>query len=137
LCRRPDEPVDAELAKLYEWLLAVLRQGLVRNGGWQLLDCLPAWEGNWTWDDFVAFAWQGPEEDRLIAAVNYAPNQSQCFVRLPFLDLGGQLWRLRDLLGETIYEREGNDLQGRGLYLDVPPWKASVFFLQKRDRAAT
>ena len=27
---------------------------------WQLLDCTPAWEGNWTWDCFLAFAWQGP-----------------------------------------------------------------------------
>ena len=22
--------------------------------------CVPAWDGNWTWDCFLAFAWQGP-----------------------------------------------------------------------------
>ena len=27
--------------------------------------------------------------ERLLVAVNYAPNQSQCYVRLPFADLGG------------------------------------------------
>ena len=60
----------------------------VRDGQWQLLDCAPAWEGNWTWDCFLAFAWQGPGDERLLVTVNYAPNQSQCYVRLPFADLG-------------------------------------------------
>ena len=30
----------------------------------------------------------------LLLAVNYAANQSQCYVRLPFADLGGRQWRL-------------------------------------------
>ena len=29
-------------------LLAVLRQPVVRDGQWRLLECAPAWEGNWT-----------------------------------------------------------------------------------------
>jgi hypothetical protein len=53
-------------------------------------------------------------------------------VRLPFADIGNSQWQLEDLLGDAIYEREGNDLQARGLYLDEPPWKASVFALTKR-----
>ena len=48
-----------ELQQFYERLLAVLRHAAVRNGDWQLLECVPAWEGNWTWDCFVVFAWQG------------------------------------------------------------------------------
>jgi glycosidase len=131
LCRGPDEPTDQKLEQFYERLLAVLRQALVRDGQWQLLECRPAWEGNWTWDCFLAFAWQGSRGERLLVAVNYAPNQSQCYVRLPFADLGDGRWRLEDVLGQAIYDREGNDLQARGLYLDVPPWKASVFSLTK------
>jgi hypothetical protein len=135
LCRRPEEPVDADVAKFYDRLLAVLRQPLLREGRWQLLECTPAWDGNWTWDCFVAFAWQGPADNRLLVAVNYAPNHSQCFVRLPFSDLGNQPWRLQDLIGEAVYDREGSDLQAHGLYLDVPPWKASMFSLEKRAQA--
>jgi len=30
-------------------------------------------------------------------------------------------------LEEVVYERGGSDLQSRGLYLDTPPWKTSVF----------
>jgi hypothetical protein len=132
LCRRPDEPVDADRAKFYDRLLAVLRQPLVRDGGWQLLECAPAWDGNWTWDCFLAFAWQGFGEERLLAAVNYAPNQSQCYVRVPFTDLGNRQLRLQDQLNATAYDRDGNDLQSRGLYVDMLPWQAAVFSLTKQ-----
>ena len=36
-----------------------------------------------------------PAGGALLVAVNYAANQSQCYVRLPFADLGGR-WRLQD-----------------------------------------
>jgi glycosidase len=130
LCRRPDEPVDMDLAKFYDALLAVLRHPVMRDGQWQLLECIPAWDGNWTWDCFLAFAWQGPATERLLVTVNYAPNQSQCFVRLPFADLGKHRWRLQDQLSTASYDREGNDLEARGLYLDVPAWQACAFSMQ-------
>jgi hypothetical protein len=131
LGRRPVEPIDQKLKQFYDRLLAVLRHPVVRNGQWQLLECDPAWEGNWTRDCFVAFAWQGAGGERLVVAVNYAPNQSQCYVRLPFADLGNGHWRLEDLLGDTQYDRDGNDLQSRGLYLDVPPWQNHIFTMTR------
>jgi hypothetical protein len=82
----------------------------------------------------VAFAWQGTDDERLLVTVNYAPNQSQCYLRLPFADLRNTQWRLVDVLGDVTYERDGNDLQGRGLYLDEPPWRAHVFSLSSRWR---
>ena len=90
-----------------------------------------AWEGNSTWDSFVAFAWHGADDERLLVTVNYAPNQSQCYVRLPFDGLGNGQWRLEDLIGDTTFVREGDDLRARGLYLDLPPWRAHVFLLTK------
>jgi hypothetical protein len=132
LGRAPDEPINQELAKFYDRLLGVLRRTVVRQGEWQLLECVPAWEGNWTWDCFLAFAWHGPEGDRLLVTVNYADNQSQCYVRLGFTDIGTARWQLTDLLGDATYERDGGDLLSRGLFLDVGPWQASVFSLQKR-----
>jgi hypothetical protein len=129
LGRAPDEPINEGIGKFYDRLLAVLRRPVVRQGEWRLLECVPAWQGNWTWDCFVAFAWQLAGGDRLLAVVNYAANQSQCYVRLPFADLGGARWRLTDLMGDAAYERDGADLQGRGLYLDMRPWQACVFTL--------
>jgi glycosidase len=131
LGRAPDEPIDQELAKFYDRLLAALRQPAVRDGQWQLLECVPAWDGNWTWDCFLAFAWQGPGGERLVAAVNYAGNQSQCYVRLPLPDLAGGRWRLQDQLGTATYDREGNDLQAWGLYLDMRPWQTAFFSMTR------
>jgi hypothetical protein len=127
LCRAPEEPVDVEIKEFYRHLLAVLGQSAVRDGRWQLLECAPAWKGNWTSDCFLAFGWERPNGDRLLVAVNFAPNQSQCYVGLPFADLGHGKWRLKDQLGDATYDRDGGDLQARGLYLDEGPWKASIF----------
>jgi glycosidase len=132
LCRGPMEPVDSGIATFYGPLLDVLRQPALRDGRWQLLPCAPAWEGNWTCDCFVAFAWQGASGERLIVAVNFAPNPSQCYLGLPFADLGGSAWRLQDQIGAATYDREGDDLQFHGLYLDVPPWQAHAFSLDRR-----
>jgi glycosidase len=131
LVRGPEEPIDRRVEQFYDRLLNALRQPAVRHGQWQVLECISAWEGNLTWDCFVAFAWQGHDGARLLVTVNYAPNRSQCYVRLPFPDLGNAQWRLKDLIGEATYDREGNDLQARGLYLDELPWKAHVFSLTK------
>jgi hypothetical protein len=59
--------------------------------------------------------------------VNYAGNQGQCYVRLPFGDLAGRVVRLKDLMGPARYDRDGSDLVSRGLYLDVPAWGYHVF----------
>jgi glycosidase len=131
LIRAPDEPRDQKLEAFYCCLLTVLGQPAVRDGRWQLLECAPAWDGNWTWDCFLAFAWQGPNAKRLLVAVNYAPNQSQCHVHLPFTDLGGVRWRLRDQIGETAYDRGGDELLSGGLYLDMAPWEHHVFSLER------
>ena len=56
-----------------------------------------------------------------------APNSSQCYVRLSFTDLGHRHWQLHDLIGGVTYDREGNDLQARGLYLDERPWNCHAF----------
>jgi Alpha amylase, catalytic domain len=134
LIRGPQEAIDQRLEKFYNRMLAVLRRPVVRQGNWQLLECTAAWEGNWTRDCFLVFAWQGLDDERLLVTVNYAPNQSQCYVRLPFTDLGNGQWRFDDLVGDATYEREGDDLQARGLYLDEPPWRAHVFSLTKPAR---
>ena len=70
-------------------------------------------------------------EEPLLIAVNYAGNQSQCYVRTSFPGLANQQWRLEDLLSEARYDRDGNDLESRGLYLDMAPWGYHVFKLKK------
>jgi glycosidase len=129
LCRQPDEPIDQILEQFYDQLSAILRQPAVREGRWQLLECSPAWDGNWTSDCFIAFAWQGPADERLLVIVNYAGNQSQCYVRLPFADMGGKTWRLQDSFGNATYDRDGESLQSKGLFVDQSGWEFHIFHL--------
>jgi hypothetical protein len=127
LRREPDESINKEVESFYDKLVTVLKSPLVRDGRWQLLDCSAAWDGNWTCDCFVAFAWENPGGERMLIAVNYADNQSQCHVQLPFAELGGKTWRLRDLLGPASYDRDGDGLRAWGLFLDLPPMGFHAF----------
>ncbi len=56
-----------------------------------------------------------------MVAVNDASNQSPCHIRLPFADLTGKKWQLQDQLSPASYERNGDDLRGRELFLDRAP----------------
>ena len=38
--------------------------------------------------------------------------------------------QLKDSLSSACYSREGNELLGRGLYLDLQPWSYHVFTLE-------
>jgi glycosidase len=132
LVRAPIEPVNQDLQSFNDRLLVVLRQPIVHNGRWQLLECVPAWDGNGTWDCFVAFGWEGPDGARLLVAVNFASHQSQCYVRLPFADLSNGSWRLQDQMGSVTYDRDGDALRSKGLFLDMSPWETFVFSLARQ-----
>jgi glycosidase len=131
LCRGPEQPTEQDLQRFYHQLLEGLRLGAVRDGAWQLLDCQPAWEDNWTWDCFIAFAWQGSGGERFLIVVNYSPTQAQCYLRLPFSEMRGKTYRLQDRLSEAVYERDGDNLLEGGLYLDLWPWGYHLFELRE------
>ena len=127
LGRRPREGADSSLVEFYSHLLACVHRPETRTGEWQLLSCTPAWDGNWTWDCFISSMWSLPAGDRLVSIVNYAPNQSQCYLQLPVNELSGHSVTFQDLMGTAIYERDGNELLSRGLFLDLPPWGYHIF----------
>jgi hypothetical protein len=135
LVRAPHEPLNTDLQEFYTSLLSVLKRPLVREGAWSLLSNVPAWEGNNTWDSFLAFSWQAGEE-RLVIVVNYAPHASQCYLNLQFRDLYQVQWRLTDLLNGVSYDRDGDDLHFVGLYLDMLPWQYHVFEMKRLTSAA-
>jgi hypothetical protein len=127
LVRAPIEPIDEGMQRFYARLLAALGDAAVRDGEWSLLECLPAWDGNWTSDCYLAWMWTGTGGERRLIAVNYAGNQSQCYVRMPVLD--SRSVGFRDVMGPSAFNRDPGDLAARGLYLDCPPWGYHVFEL--------
>jgi hypothetical protein len=132
LVRAPEEPVDGTMRGFYDRLLALLARPVFRDGRWHLLECVPAWEGNGSWDGFVAASWEADDSARHLVIVNLSPTQAQCYVRLPFPELNGRGIRLTDQMGAARYDRDGGDLFTRGLYLDVPAWGHHVFEVSRR-----
>jgi glycosidase len=127
LGRGPDEATDHDLYNFYERLLPCIHRPEVREGTWQLVESLPAWDGNWTWDCFISFAWRLDDRIKMLVVVNYASNRSQCYLHLPFNELAGKNIALKDLLGPEKYERSGDEILARGLYIDLPAWGFNVF----------
>jgi hypothetical protein len=127
LVRAPQENSEPALQDFYTKLLTVINMSLFRDGHWHLLECKPAWEGNDTWNSFLAFAWEGLEGQLALVAVNYAPYISQCFVTLPFPELSGQSARFRDQMSSAVYVRNGSELLAKGIFLNLPPWSYHIF----------
>jgi len=130
LIRAPKESPDKEIQDFYEHLLAILRKPIVKSGEWQLLSCQPAWEGNGSWDSFIAHSWRGSGNERMLIAVNYAPHPSQCYIKLPFSEISNRSVRFKDLLSPARYIHKGDELFERGLYLDMHPYCYHVFILE-------
>lgn len=126
LGRRPDEIPDTVLLNFHERLLACLSRSEVRDGCWQLLDDRPAWDGNASNRQFLAYLWKA-DGRTLLVCVNFGPSPAQCYVSLLPTGLAGRTWRLKDLMTDASYDRAGSELESRGLYLDVPAWGYHVF----------
>lgn len=127
LVRGPLEQNNEELELFYKKLITILKRPVFRRGEWQQLNCSSAWEGNWSNDSFISFAWRGDSGERIVVAVNYSPDRNQCYLNLPFHDLGNNSWVFHDLLSGISYERDGVALRDQGLYLDEPAWKTYIF----------
>lgn len=127
LVRAPIEPVNDRLRRFYDRLLATLRHEVVRRGEWRQLDCVPAWSGNGSFENFLASEWRGSQGERLLSCINFSSNTGQCFIRFGDDAFRQQKWQLMDCLSDAVYDRDGDDLYSRGLYLDLPAWGHHVF----------
>ena len=110
----------------YDALLAVLRQPAVRDGDWSLLECVPAWDGNGTWDGFIA-RWRGQRRPAAPRRRQLLPEPGPVLRPRAVRGAARASVRLRDRMCAAIYDRSGDDLAARGLYLDLPGWGYHVF----------
>ena len=136
LTHGPAEPENSAVRSLYQHLLACLQRSCVRDGAWQLRESSPAWEGNWTDDNFICWQWNLEQELPLLICVNYSAMQSQCYVHLPDLPVASHTVVLQDLMHPTAYTRDTGDLRQHGLYLDLPAWGCHVFELHPSARGS-
>jgi len=134
LRRGPVELRNADIAAFYDRLLSVLKSDGFRYGAWSLIPPQPAWDGNPTGQDFVAFAWQARDGGGYVVVVNYADHQGQCHLRLPFAGLAGRKVRFVDTMGSEVYDQDGTGLIEPGLFIDLGAWRYNVFRLESVEQ---
>ncbi len=123
LGRRPDEPEDQPLQDFYVKLLAAANQPLLHDGEWELLE-RSGWPDNASFLNLVAWSWQ-KNDDRRVIAVNLSDSPLQALIHIPWT--AGATWNLTDLLSDLTYQRDGNDMASRGLYIELAPWAFHFF----------
>jgi hypothetical protein len=125
LARRPQEPPDAGLTEFYRRLLSALRLASMQAGEWRSCAC-SGWPDNATCENLVAWSWR-TDDSWVLVVVNLSGVPAQGRVHLPWSDLTGRRWRMVDVLGGDLYERDGTEMQTTGLYVDLPSWGAHIF----------
>ncbi len=120
LCRSPNEPTHPDISLFYPQLLTLLKSNVLRHGQWELLTCTPAWEGNPSCDNFLAYRWQVSNDASLLIVVNYAMHQGQCRILLPAPEITDETIHFIDLLGIKTEPLEISTTDG--LFFDLPAW---------------
>jgi len=129
LSRRPDEPPDLDLANWYRGLLAAVADHQVRAGQWRLLEAT-GWPDNQSCRNLITWSWSAdPGGGRHVVAVNLSGQPAQARIGLDWPDLPGRNWRLTDILSKAVFERDGAELTGPGLFVDLGPWQYHVLAL--------
>lgn len=118
--RRPEEAPNVELRQFYDRLLGAIAADAIRRGTSVRLEPQATWDGDTTNEAFVAWLWVGPRRSFRLAVANLGAATGRCFLPLRIPDFAGRAIVFEDLLGDARYERDGNDLLARGLYLEMP-----------------
>ncbi|MFX1251609.1 MAG: alpha-amylase family glycosyl hydrolase [Promethearchaeota archaeon] len=130
------EPVDKEVQLGYERVLQFINQEVFQKGAWALLECSQAWEGNNSWRNLLAYQWTLEERELLsVIVVNYSSTRSQgrVHIKLPNYINGEDFLILNDKMAIESYQREQKTIQKQGLYVDLQPFQAHLFNLEKQD----
>jgi hypothetical protein len=118
LGRRPAEPSDEGLRAFHLRLLAAAAE--VRRGQW-LCAVATGWPEDTSYEQLLTWVWTDGER-RSLVVVNLGDRSAAARVHLPWDDLAGRTWQLRDVLAGDEFRRDGDELAGSGLYVGLPPW---------------
>ncbi|MCI0709682.1 MAG: alpha-amylase [Chloroflexi bacterium] len=124
LGRRPVEPDDEYLFEFYQLLLSDVQNDIYREGEWQVCPVRPAWHDNASYQSIYAYFWQCEDDYRLIV-VNFSENSAQGSVMLTLPQ--EEQWQFRDILGNKLFERDGQETAHNGLFVDLNGWSGHLF----------
>jgi hypothetical protein len=122
------EENDGDVEALYAALFEALGPSAVGRGESELLET-SGWEGNHTHNALTAIQWQrwGDTRSFDVVIVSQSKERVQGNIRITAQGVRNGKWLLQDRLSPERWERDGDELAGRGLYVDVPPHAAQLF----------
>ncbi|HLJ51520.1 MAG TPA: alpha-amylase family glycosyl hydrolase [Bryobacteraceae bacterium] len=118
LARRAAEPADTGLENFYQ---RVLKAAGALEGDWQLCET-SGWPDNPSHTNLLAWTWSG-----FVIVVNYSSHPAQGRIKVGQA-VSFPYCRLTDQITGEIFDREGNELQAEGLFVNLAPWQ--VHFLR-------
>lgn len=133
LRRRPAEPPNPDVIRLYEEIRQILPASGIGQGHACLLIPRAAWPDNPTGLNFVLVLWQAAPDRFTLVAVNYAPHPGQCRAPWPRETDRPRRWWVREHCGGWTDLRDARALEVEGIYLDLPAWGVQVLEFRKAD----
>lgn len=121
LGRRPQEIVDQDLQEFYKKLTSAIDSPVFKDGNWTLCE-RTGWPDNRSCENLVCWTWK-KDSDRYLIVVNLSDSQSQGLVKVADYELRKASWRLLDALSGETFNRQGDEVFSRGLYVDLGPWR--------------
>jgi hypothetical protein len=113
------------LIDFYRSFLTALADPTFRDGRWQLCD-RSGWPGDDRYQDLIAWCWEG--DNRWLIVVNLSDGVAAGLVRVPWEDLRGHTWNLRDPMQHITFPRRGDDLVN-GLFVELDAWSWHMFHI--------
>lgn len=128
--RQPEEKLDMELKQFYQRLLQETRAPIYQRGHWVQYHPSPA-KDNGSHHNLVAYGWRCDHQYRLIV-INLTGSWSQSHISLYLWpEMGHSNWLLTDILNDAHYTRGGGHMLNPGLYVELAPYSAHVFHLER------
>ncbi len=114
LGRARDEEPDVDLQRYYRRILAATDHACFHEGAWRLAPVHPVYDD--TARNLIGHLWQLDDEARLVVT-NFSPHHSQARIVLSGAVEPDRTYKIRDLLSDETFERDGGQMCGEGLHV--------------------
>ncbi|WP_304131841.1 alpha-amylase family glycosyl hydrolase [Ignavibacterium album] len=128
LGREPFEKEDDRIKKYYYKLLRITKSLTFRKGEWKMLDSMPAAISDFSFENILIWQWKY-EKHLIIVAINYSNATSRCRVKFETPE-EKMIINLNDILNSVSYERSVEEINERGLYIELKPFSSHIFSTQ-------
>ena len=130
LLRRPVEPADEQIERMYRELLLALPASAVGQGMAEVLRPVAGLPENPTSRNFVIVQWRVEPGKIDLVVINLGPQPGRCSVRLNLGGCSSRQWSIKDLLRPARFEHSAHELENSGLCLELPAHGAQLLHFE-------